>query len=75
MERSFVWLGMMLIAAGVLLVGMGFLFGHLGKGGRLLPGDIVISKPGFTLGFPVVTSIVLSLVLMLVLWVIASLRR
>ncbi len=75
MERPFVWLGVTLIAAGVLLVGTGFLSGHLGRGGRLLPGDIVISRPGFTFAFPIVTSIVLSIALTLLLWVIASLRR
>ena len=75
MERPLVWLGVMLVAAGLLMVGMGFLFGHLGRGGRLLPGDIVISRPGLTFAFPIVTSIVLSVVLTLVLWIVASLRR
>ena len=75
MDRPLMWFGIALIIVGVLILGTGFLFGHLGRGGRLLPGDIVISKPGFTFAFPIVTSIVLSIVLMLVLWVIASLRR
>ena len=61
---------------GLLLVGLGLLAGALGaKGGRLLPGDIVISRPGFTFVFPVVTSIVLSVLLTLLLWAIALLRR
>jgi len=72
MERPLVWLGVALIAIGLLVIGLGLL---LGKGGRLLPGDIVISRPGFTFVFPIVTGIVLSIVLTVVLWVVASLRR
>lgn len=60
---------------GLLMVGLGLLAGHLGKGGRLLPGDIVISRPGFTFAFPIVTSIVLSIMLTLVLWIVAAMRR
>jgi len=64
------------VLMGLLLVGLGLLAGALGaKGGRLLPGDIVISRPGFTFVFPVVTSIVLSVLLTLLLWAIALLRR
>jgi hypothetical protein len=72
MERPLVWLGVALIAIGLLVIGLGVL---LGKGGRLLPGDIVIPRPGFTFVFPIVTGIVLSIVLTVVLWVVASLRR
>jgi hypothetical protein len=75
MERPLVWLGVAVIAMGLLLVGLGLLAGHLGKGGRLLPGDIVISRPGFTFAFPIVTSIVLSIMLTLVLWIVAAMRR
>jgi len=65
----------MLVAMGLLLAGLGVLLGHVGRGGRLLPGEIVISKPGFAFVFPIVTSIVLSILLTLALWLIASLRR
>jgi len=68
----------MLVVMGLLLVGLGFLLGHGGRAGRLLPGDIVVSRPGFTFVFPIVSSIVLSMLLTLVLWIIAchgGLRR
>lgn len=64
-----------MIAMGLLMVGLGLLAGHLGKGGRLLPGDTVISRPGFTFAFPIVTSIVLSIMLMVALWIVAAMRR
>ena len=71
-----VWVGLGLVLMGMLLVGLGLVAGALGmKGGRLLPGDIVISRPGFTFVFPIVTSLVLSVLLTLVVWVIAALRR
>ncbi len=61
---------------GAVTIAVGLLLGAVGaRGGRLLPGDIVISRPGFTFVFPVVTSIVLSVLLTLVLWAIAALRR
>lgn len=76
MDRMLVWLGIGLVIMGLLLVGLGLLAGALGaKGGRLLPGDIVISRPGFTFVFPVVTSIVLSVLLTLLLWAIAAFWR
>ncbi len=72
MERPLVWIGVALIVTGVLVIGMGVL---LGRGGRLMPGDVVISRPGFTFVLPIVTSIILSILLTLVLWFFASLRR
>ncbi len=75
MERTLVALGLALLAAGMLFVGLGYLLGHIGRGGRLLPGDIIVSRPGFTFVFPIVTGLVLSLVLTVLLWVIAALRR
>ncbi len=71
-----VWIGLGLVLLGILLVGLGLVAGALGlKGGRVLPGDIVISRPGFTFYFPIVTSLALSIFLTLVLWMIAMLRR
>jgi hypothetical protein len=83
MDRPLIWFGLALVVMGVLVVGLGLLAGHLGRGGRLLPGDIVISRPfgfaqdrpGFTFVFPIVTGIVLSVVLTLVLWIVVRLRR
>ncbi len=76
MERILIWLGLGFVALGLLVIGLGVLLAALGaRGGRLLPGDIVVSRPGFTFAFPVVTCLVLSLLLTLILWVIAAWRR
>lgn len=70
------WLGLGLVCAGLVLVGLGALLSALGvRGGRLLPGDIVVSRPGFTLVFPIVTCLVLSAVLTLLAWVVGAWRR
>jgi membrane protein implicated in regulation of membrane protease activity len=76
MDRVLVWLGLGLVLMGLLIAALGVFLRALGpRGFRLLPGDIVISRPGFTLVFPIVTSLVVSLVLTLLLWAIAGLRR
>ncbi len=76
MERMLIWLGVALMAMGLLAAGLGVLLGAIGRtGGRLLPGDIVIQRPGFTLVFPIVTSLVLSVVLSVVLWIVTLIRR
>lgn len=72
------YLGKMLIAFGGIAIVIGLIMMGLGRlvgGGRLLPGDIVIQRPGFTFVFPVVTSIVLSAILTLILWLLAAWRR
>lgn len=63
-------MGKMLIAAGVLLILLGFFF-H--SGGRIpffgkLPGDLRIEKENFSFYFPLTTCILISLVVSLVLW-------
>ena len=76
MDRLLFWLGIGFLLLGLLMIGLGSLFGAVGvKGGRLLPGDVVISRPGFTFAFPVVTSIVLSILLTLILWLVTVFRR
>ena len=76
MEKLLVWVGICLVMMGVFLVGLGLAMGMLGlKGGRLLPGDIVISRPGFTFLLPIATSLVLSMLLTLVVWMMAARRR
>jgi len=62
MDRFFVCLGFRINAVGA-------------NGGRLLPGDIMISRPGFAFAFPVVTSVVLSVLLTLILWLVTAFRR
>ena len=74
--RMLVWLGLGLVAMGLLVTGLGLLLGAFGgRGGRLLPGDVVVSRPGFTFVFPIVTCVVLSVLLTLLFWAIAAWRR
>ena len=76
MERMIIWMGVSLVAVGLLVTGLGLLLSAAGKtGGRLLPGDIAIQRPGFTFVFPVVTCILLSIALTMVLWIVCVFRR
>ena len=76
MERVLIWSGLGLIVLGLILAGLGALVALLGsRGGRFLPGDIVISRPGFVFVFPIVTCLLLSLLLTLLLWAISAWRR
>jgi hypothetical protein len=76
MDRMLIWLGLGLIGMGILIAALGFFLGAVGaRGGRLLPGDIVISRPSFTFVFPLATSILASVALTLILWLVAALRR
>ena len=76
MDRMLVWFGLGLVGVGVLIAALGLLLGAVGaRGGRLLPGDIVISRPGLTFIFPLATSVLVSLVLAPALWLAAALRR
>ena len=76
MDRLLIWFGLALVALGMLVVGLGVLVGALGwRQGRLLPGDIVISRPGFTFISPIATSLLLSVVLTLILWAVSAWRR
>ena len=69
--------GKILLVIGLGIIMLGFLLWGVSKltGGRMLPGDIVIQRPGFTFIFPIVTSIVLSILLTLAFWLIAYLRK
>jgi hypothetical protein len=62
MARFLIFLGLMLLIAGLLWPYVAKL--GLGR----LPGDIVIERGGTTFYFPIVTSLILSVVLSLVLW-------
>jgi len=76
MDRMLIWLGLGLAGAGLLIAALGAFLGAIGaRGGRLLPGDMVISRPGFTFIFPLATSILVSLLLTLIVWTISALRR
>jgi hypothetical protein len=75
MDRWLIWAGLALVAVGVVTAVLGLLLSVLGRGGRLLPGDIVVSRPGFTFIFPIVTCLLLSAIITAVLWLVAALRR
>ena len=64
--RLLVVFGLVIVAAGVLLM----LIGRVPWLGRL-PGDVHIQRGNWTFYFPLGTSILLSLVLSLVLWLLA----
>jgi Protein of unknown function (DUF2905) len=69
-------LGSILIVSGIILLVLGIL---LNAGGNLswldkLPGDIRITKPGFSIYFPITTSIILSIVISLVLYLFRIFR-
>ncbi len=68
-----------LLVSGLALAALGLLLliaGNWARGGRMLPGDIVITRPGFTFYLPVITCLVLSLLLSgLVTLVVFLLRR
>jgi hypothetical protein len=63
MSRFLVYLGLLLVAVGLLWP----LIEKLGLG--KLPGDFVIGRGGFRLYIPLATSLVLSVVLSLLLWI------
>jgi hypothetical protein len=70
MGRTLIILGLVLVAAGVLVSLGGRLPVRLGR----LPGDIVYRGKNSTFYFPLMTSIILSVVLSLVLWLFNRLR-
>ena len=65
-------IGKTLIAAGVVLIGVGIVVALLGKipGAGKLPGDILIKKENFRFYFPLATSLLLSVVLSLIMYLI-----
>lgn len=69
--RVIVGIGLLLLVVGGLMI----LIGRFAPSGKLLPGDIVIRRDGFTLYFPLATMIVVSLVLSGILWLFTYLRR
>ena len=68
---------LLLLAAGILAI-LGLIFwavSRLGSGGRLLPGDIVIQRPGFAFYFPLATCLLVSVILSAILIIVGLLRR
>jgi hypothetical protein len=68
LARMLMGLGLLLLVLGAALWGLAR-FGFTWPG-RLLPGDVLIERPGFTFSFPIVTSIVVSVVLSLLLYLL-----
>jgi len=62
MSRSLIYLGLLLVLAGLLWPWLGKL--GLGR----LPGDILVERGNSRFYFPITTSILLSLLLSLLLW-------
>ena len=68
---------MLLLAAGMLAT-LGLVLwaiSKVGSGGRLLPGDIVIQRPGFTFYFPLAICLLISVILSVILLLVGVLRR
>jgi hypothetical protein len=64
MSRTFILLGLILVAVGLLWPWIGWL--RLGR----LPGDIVVERQNFTLYFPITSGLLISVVLTLFLWLV-----
>jgi hypothetical protein len=69
--RTLIFLGVVLVLAGVLVVGLNRLHLPLGR----LPGDLNWRGRGWSVSFPLGTSILVSVVLSLLLWVFGRMRR
>lgn len=64
MQRLLIWLGLLLLAAGLLWPWLGRI--PLGR----LPGDLVFERPGLRVFVPLGTMLVVSLLLSLLLWLL-----
>lgn len=69
--RILVFLGLLLVVAGLVVLGLNRLNIPLGR----LPGDFNWRGRGWSVSFPLVTCLLLSVLLSLLLWVINHLRR
>jgi ribose/xylose/arabinose/galactoside ABC-type transport system permease subunit len=69
--RILIFLGFLLMVAGVVVLGLNRLNIPLGR----LPGDFNWRGRGWSVSFPLVTCILLSVLLSLLLWVVNHFRR
>jgi hypothetical protein len=69
--RILIFLGLLLVVAGLVVLGLNRLNIPLGH----LPGDLNWRGRGWSVSFPIVTCLVLSVLLSLLLWVVNHLRR
>jgi hypothetical protein len=71
LARTLIFLGLLLVVAGVIILGLARLHLPLGR----LPGDFNWRGRGWSVSFPLATSIVISIVLSLLLWAVGRFRR
>ena len=69
--RTLIFLGLLLVVAGVVVLGLNRLNLPLGR----LPGDLSWRGRGWSVSFPIATSILISVLLTVILWVVGRLRR
>jgi ribose/xylose/arabinose/galactoside ABC-type transport system permease subunit len=69
--RLLIFLGLLLVVAGVIVLGLNRLNIPLGR----LPGDFNWRGRGWSVSFPLVTCLLLSVLLSLLLWVVNHFRR
>jgi hypothetical protein len=71
LARTLIFLGVILVVAGVVILGLNRLHLPLGR----LPGDFNWRGRGWSVSFPLATSILISIVLSLLLWAAGRFRR
>ena len=69
--RIFIFLGLLLVVAGVVILGINRLHLPLGR----LPGDFHWRGRGWSISFPLATSILVSILLSVFLWAVGRLRH
>jgi len=69
--RILIFLGLLLMAAGVVILGINLLHLPLGR----LPGDFHWRGRGWSISFPLATSILVSILLSVFLWAVGRLRH
>ncbi len=68
--RILIFLGIVLVVAGLAIIGLARLHLPLGR----LPGDFTWRGRGWSISFPIVTCILLGVVISLILWIIGRFR-
>lgn len=69
--RILIFLGFVLIVAGLLVIGLSRMHLPLGR----LPGDFSLRGRGWSVSFPLATCVLLSVLLSLIFWVLSRFRR
>jgi hypothetical protein len=71
LARILIFLGLLLVIAGLIVLGLNRLNIPLGR----LPGDFNWRGKGWSVSFPLVTCLLLSAILSVVLWMVSHFRR